>query len=64
VTAINGTHLQIGCKLHAVDEWAAFDDEAIVSMDGKKALKFWRQWKEPLLSMARGMVEAEKEAIA
>ena len=45
-------HMQIGCELHALSEWAAFDDARIVQMDGKHALRFWRQYKAALLAMA------------
>jgi len=38
--------LQIGCENHAIDEWWEFDDERILEMDGRKALKFWRKNKE------------------
>ena len=40
--------MQIGCQRHAIKDWWEFDDERIVGMDGKAALKFWRKWK-PLL---------------
>lgn len=45
------THMQIGCELHTFAEWEGFDDRAIAEMDGRKALKFWRQWREPLLAL-------------
>ncbi len=41
------THMQIGCQLHALVDWWAFDDERIVQMD-VGARKFWRKWK-PIL---------------
>jgi len=37
--------LQIGCERHAVADWAKFDDQRIVEMEGKSALKFWRKYK-------------------
>ena len=37
--------LQIGCQKHKIEDWWEFDDEKIISMDGKKALKFWRKCK-------------------
>ena len=59
-------HMQIGCELHALSEWAAFDDARIVQMDGKHALRFWRQYKTALLAMAaadgRGVVAAAEVA--
>ena len=40
--------LQIGCKRYPIAEWWDFTDEEIVAMDGKKALKFWREWKDTI----------------
>ena len=60
-------HMQIGCELHTLAEWAAFDDARIVQMNGKNALRFWRAHKSPLLALAasdgRG-VAAETEQVA
>lgn len=39
-------HLQIGCEKHEITKWWEFDDERIMGMDGKEALKFWRKYKE------------------
>ena len=38
--------LVIGCEHHSIKEWEKFTDKEILEMDGKKALKFWRKWKE------------------
>ena len=38
--------MQIGCERHELSEWWDFDDARIVKMDGKKALKFWRESKD------------------
>lgn len=38
--------LQIGCQKHKIEDWWNFDDEKIISMDGKTTLKFWRNYKE------------------
>ena len=46
-------HMQIGCELHSLAEWAEFDDARIVAMDGRDALRFWRDHKEALLSLAQ-----------
>lgn len=35
--------MQIGCEHHTIDGWREFDDERIVEMDGKTALKWWRR---------------------
>ena len=42
------SHMRIGCKFYSLSEWFAFDDHAIIEMDGKRALEFWRKWKAPL----------------
>ena len=41
------THMQIGCQLHLLSEWWAFNDEEISRMD-LKALDWWAVWK-PIL---------------
>jgi hypothetical protein len=38
------TQLQIGCQSHTIQEWRAFSDEQIASMD-EKALDWWKKWK-------------------
>jgi hypothetical protein len=38
-------YLQIGCERHKIGEWWEFNDERIARMEGKKALTFWRKWK-------------------
>ena len=53
VVTILDAHMQIGCELHSLAEWAAFDDARIVAMDGRDALRFWRDHKDALLSLAR-----------
>jgi hypothetical protein len=40
--------LQIGCECHLIEDWWEFDDKKIMNMDGKTALKFWREWKDLL----------------
>ncbi|MDP3139832.1 MAG: pentapeptide repeat-containing protein [Burkholderiaceae bacterium] len=59
-------HMQIGCELHTLDDWRGFDDERIVQMDGKTALRFWRAHKAALLALAesdgRGVAVAVAEA--
>jgi len=47
-------HMQIGCELHSLAEWSAFDDARIAAMDGTRAARFWRDHKDGLLAMARG----------
>ena len=38
--------MQIGCEKHLISEWLDFSDHKILEMEGKKALKFWRKYKE------------------
>ena len=49
---IGDTHMRVGCQIHTLDRWNTFSDALISRMDCE-ALAFWRQWKEPLLAMAR-----------
>ena len=41
-------YLQIGCERHKITDWWEFDDTRILNMDGKTALKWWREWKDTL----------------
>ena len=60
-------HMQIGCEFHSFADWAAFDDRQITKMGGAQALRFWRQYKNVLLFLAksdgRGVTE-EKDVVA
>jgi len=46
-------HMRIGCQLHPIADWAAFDDRQIAAMDGAHALRFWRQHKAALMALAQ-----------
>jgi len=46
-------HLKLGCELHTHSQWSKFTQKKIIEMDGKDALKWWKQWKEPLLQMCK-----------
>jgi pentapeptide repeat protein len=46
-------HMQIGCELHSLADWQSFDDRRIGAMDGRDALRFWRDHKDSLLSLAK-----------
>ena len=46
-------HMQIGCELHKLSDWAEYDDERIARMDGRNALRFWRAHKDVLLGLAK-----------
>jgi len=45
--------MQIGCELHRLDEWAAFDDRRIAQMGNSSAIKAWNANKAALLALAR-----------
>lgn len=47
VTIFDGI-MKIGCEMHTTEEWFSFDNKKIAEMDGKQALRFWKQWKKPL----------------
>ena len=51
VQIIDG-HIKIGCQLHAISAWASFDDAAIAAMDGRGALRFWREHKAAIMALA------------
>jgi hypothetical protein len=47
-------HMQIGCELHTLAAWDAFDERAIIAMDGRRAAQFWAAHKVGLMAIARG----------
>ncbi len=57
-------HMQIGCELHSLAEWAAFDDRRIAQMDGTTAARFWRDHKDALLALAKSAGRGVKTAPA
>jgi uncharacterized protein YjbI with pentapeptide repeats len=60
---ISDGFMRLGCKRFTHAEWSAFSDEQISDM-GSAALKFWTQWKAPLLAMcAAHAVVAQTEEI-
>jgi len=65
--AIIDEHILIGCEKHLLTDWENFDDARILQMDGKAALEWWRDWKGPIMSIAKAagrplLVEAKEEA--
>lgn len=44
------THMQIGCGRHEISEWRHFNDDRILGMDGRRALKFWRKFKDHIFA--------------
>ena len=53
VVTVFDAHMLIGCQMHSLDDWAAFDDRQIAAMDGAHALRFWRQHKTKLLALGQ-----------
>jgi len=53
VVTVFDAHMLIGCQMHSLDDWAAFDDRQIAAMDGAHALRFWRQHKTTLLALGQ-----------
>jgi hypothetical protein len=52
VTIIDA-YMKIGCEKHTFDQWEEYDDRRILEMDGKSALKFWKENKTILMAMCR-----------
>ena len=48
---IIGTQIKIGCEEHKQKEWWKFADKEIIAMDGKEALKWWKEWKPVIKKM-------------
>ena len=44
-------HMQIGCELHTLAEWAVFDCERIARMDGVASRRFWKAHGPALLAI-------------
>jgi hypothetical protein len=59
---ITDLHMHIGCQFHEIEAWDAFTDEEIVAMDGKDALRFWRENKDILMTRARAHAKKAAEA--
>ena len=50
---ITDRHIKIGCEVHTTDAWEAFTDREIAEMDGATAARFWAQWKDAVISLAK-----------
>jgi hypothetical protein len=48
---VSENYMRIGCQRFTHEEWTEFNNHRIAEMDGRDALKFWAQWKAPLLAM-------------
>ena len=60
---ITESFMRLGCKRFTHDEWANFGDDEISDMD-TGALEFWKQWKDPLLSMCAAHKPVVEEVTA
>ena len=45
-------HMQIGCELHTLADWTAFDNARIARMDGLRSRQFWDKHGAVLLALA------------
>ena len=54
VCHIRSDFIRIGCEKHTVREWREFSDESIEKMD-IRALKWWKQNKKIILSIAESL---------
>ncbi|MGL4523755.1 MAG: hypothetical protein ACRCWQ_14505 [Bacilli bacterium] len=46
---ITDKHMRVGCQCHTFEEWKNFTTKEILEMDGKEALKFYRDVLVPVL---------------
>lgn len=49
---IQGNTIRIACEVHTVTEWANFTDDEIAAMDGFSSARFWRDYKQVILTLA------------
>lgn len=59
---ITDKHMRIGCQFHEIEAFEAFTDREIAAVDGKHSLRFWRENKGWLMTLAR--THAKKAAKA
>ena len=62
IVTITDRHMRIGCQFHEIEAFEAFTDREIASVDGKHSLRFWRENKGWLMTLAR--THAKKAAKA
>jgi hypothetical protein len=53
IVILTGVMIYIGCEEHSIEEWANFTDEEISKLDDE-ALKWWKEWKEIIMKVAKG----------
>lgn len=54
-------HIQIGCQCHTRTAWFGFTDEEIRSMDGEKAVVWWKTWKPILKSICDANASGDEQ---
>lgn len=47
-----GAEIEIGCELHSVSEWEAFETSDLIRMGGKEAGQFWEENRAMILAIA------------
>ena len=60
---ITPEYMRIGCEKHLHGDWRSFDDRRIAEMDGKEALKFWRDNKDWLLERCEWAAGFKKDGV-
>ena len=54
-------HIQIGCQCHTRTAWFNFTDEEIRTMDGEKAVVWWKTWKPILKSICDANASGDEQ---
>jgi len=57
-TVISAYKVCVGCQSHTLEEWKGFDDRAILEMDGKDGLIWWKQWRDVICQVAATIPKA------
>jgi hypothetical protein len=57
--SISNCAVQIGCQNHTIEEWGNFTDKEIAQMDGKDSLRFWREHKNTIMTIAKAKAISE-----
>ena len=54
-------NIKIGWELHTLNEWNKFTNKEILKMDGKEALKWWKEHKPVIIPLAKLHIKKLKE---
>ena len=60
---IFGEHMEIGCENHSFEDWYNFENDRIIRMDVKSAMKFWEENKYTLLPFCEQQSEKHVKAV-